>query len=436
MLHWFLTLDIIEGPVTIIVWALTLAALIVLLVRAPRRRWLRRASIAVILGAAIGVGAVMLLDLTEAFGVPLPDESMFWAGACLAGLGLAVVSLWNAKPWRRIIAVISILLVLVSTTLGVNAMFGINRTVGDLLGISTLKQADGLPAPTPDDNPEGPLYASWKAPADMPQKGEVRQLSGALQIPSTAGFVPRDASIYLPPAALVKNPPKLPVVVQMMGKPGDPNPQFVQEALDAMAAKNNGLAPIVITADQLGDPGVNPACTDSKKFGGVETYFNKDIPEFITSHLNVLHDPEYWAISGYSNGGACSFMWGAAHPDRWGSLVSISGEEYAGTEEPDTVLKDVFQGDQAAYDASKPQALLTKNGGHFSGHLAIFTAGENDPAYVAAAQRSADLARSAGFDTTQYVVPGADHVVTALQGGLPKAFEVLYPHWGLAAPPA
>ncbi|MBU4464823.1 MAG: esterase, partial [Actinobacteria bacterium] len=82
----------------------------------------------------------------------------------------------------------------------------------------------------------------------------------------------------------------------------------------------------------------------------------------------------------------------------------------------------------------KPAAWLVKNKGEFAGHVAVFTAGGNDPGYVAAAQRSADLAQAAGFAVTLAIVPGAGHVVDAIRGGLPRAFNVLYPRLGLRAP--
>ena len=434
MAHWLLTINVIDGPLPFAVWGLTIAALVVLAARRRKRRTLRRVVAVVVAGVVVGAGAVLMLNATLALGSPLPGGSAWWAGGCLAAMGLAITSLWDARTWRRVLAGVTLLLVLASTALGANAMFGIERTIGDVLDISTLEQADQLPAPQPDDDVDEPLYLHWSPPTDMPKAGEVLQLSGDYAIPSTAGFVPRDASIYLPPAALVEDPPDLPVVVHMMGKPGAPNPEFVQDALDAMAAKHSGLAPIVIVADQLGDPDQNPGCVDSTAFGGVATYFNEDIPAYIRGNLNVIEDPVYWSISGYSNGGACAFTWAAQHPELWGNLISISGEEYAGTEEPDTVLEEVFHDDAGAYEASRPAAQLTKNAGRFDGHVAVFTAGERDTLFVEQAERSAVLAEDAGFTTTAFIVPGADHVASALQGGLAKAFDVLYPHLGLAPP--
>ncbi|GAA5153141.1 alpha/beta hydrolase-fold protein [Microbacterium pseudoresistens] len=431
---WLLRIDVVDGPFPSIVWGVTALLVLVLLLRRPTSRWMLRAAIGILAGALIGVVLVTVVDATQAFGGTTPRGTVWWIAAGFAALGLAIVSLWDSRAWRKIVAIVTVILVLISTFLGVNALFGIDRTLGSLFGISSLQEADDLPGPNPSISPTGPLYASWTPPSDLPAKGQVRQLSGTHAIPSSAGFVARDASVYLPPAALVAEPPALPVVVFMMGKPGNPDPSFVQDALDGLAAKNKGLAPIVIVADQLGNPDANPACVDSKTYGGVSTYFNTDIPAFISANLPVVSDHAQWTIGGYSNGGACALVWAGKHPEIWGNIISISGEEFPGSEEQDTVLREVFGGDSASYAAAKPDAVLAAGKGRYDSHVAVFTVGENDPAYIPGARSSAKLAQAAGFTTTFQIIAGADHVVTALNGGLPFAFGVLYPRLGLSAP--
>lgn len=432
MRDWVLNLDVIEGPLAYGIWGFAALCVVVLLWRKPTLGRVLASLVGLLAGALIGVGIVLVINATQAFGGTVPRDTLWWLTGGLAAVGLSIAAFWDSRLWRKLFTLVSIVSIVVAIAFGINAAFGINRTIGDVIGVSTLDDFEPLPSPEPENAADRPLYETWNPPADMPSKGEVRQLSGEYRIVSTAGFVPREASIYLPPAALVDTPPVLPVVVHMMGKPGDPNPQFVQDALDEIAAKNKGLAPIVIVADQLGDPDVNPACVDSEAYGGVSTYFNVDIPAYIKENLPVADDPALWTISGYSNGGACAFVWAAQHPEIWGNLISISGEEFPGMEEPDHVLKQVFGGDAAAYQAARPAALLEKNAGKFSGHFAVFTAGEHDAAYVDHAEKNAALAEKAGFDTTLYIVPGADHVVTGLRGGLSFAFEALYPHIELA----
>lgn len=287
-------------------------------------------------------------------------------------------------------------------------------------------------AASPGTTPSA-LYQSWTPPSDMPANGDVVLLSGDQRIPSTAGFQPRDASVYLPPAALVQDPPALPLVVFMMGQPGDPDPEPIRTAMDALAATHNGLAPIVIIADQLGDPNSNPACVDSAAFGGVEHYFTVDIPAWARTNLHIQQDVSAWTIAGFSNGGGCALDWGLAHPDLWGNIVSIAGESHQGTEFPDEVLQDAFGGDSDAYTAAEPTAKAEANAGRFTGHVAVFAAGADDAFFGEQVQLSAQLTEQSGFQTTVFSIPAEDHT-GALAPGLLSTFGALFWHLQLAPP--
>ncbi|GAA4483163.1 alpha/beta hydrolase [Microbacterium panaciterrae] len=431
---WFYKLSVIDGPLPLTVWGLTIVGVIVLLIRRPTPAWLWRIVIALAVGIGGGVAAVAVANATAAFGPALPSACWLWVPAGFGATLLGIVSLWERGVWRKIVAVLLVILALLSTTLGVNAAFGINPTVGALLGASAQDDIHTLPTPGPTQTASGPLYKTWNPPADMPAHGTVGQLAGDKAIRSTAGFVPRSATVYLPPAAQVKNPPRLPLVVMMMGFPGSPDPTFIATALDALAAKNKGLAPIVIVADQLGSESQDPVCVDSQKYGGVSTYFNTDIPAYATKNLNVLLDHSAWTIMGYSNGGACAFTWATHHPDIWGNVIGISPDEYPGVEWRAEATRTLFDGDAAAFEANMPAAGVAAHPGAFTGHLAVFTVGGNDPGFIPGAQRNTTLAEEAGFTTTFHVVPGADHVVSALNGGIPFAMDLLYKHLGLSAP--
>lgn len=433
MLHWLLTLDISGGPAPWTVWIVTAGLLIALLVRRYTPKRARRLLIAGLVGGNLGFLSCALADVADAFGTPLPPGVSLWAAGAFAAVGLGIGSLWDSGIWRRVVAVLTILAALLSAALGINAAFGLDRTAGDLFGISTLQKAGHLAAPLKDTGAAaGPLYRSWRPPTGMPRTGEVRLLAGADRIPSTAGFAPRDASIYLPPAALVNDPPALPVVVHMMGLPGSPTPTQVKEAGDRFAAKHHGLAPIVIVADQLGSERQNPGCADSQAYGGVDTYFNADIPNWIRTHLRVMTNHADWTISGYSNGGACSFLYGAQHPEVWGAFADISGEEFPGQEDPGPVLDTVFGGDVAAFDANKPENVLLTHPSQYRGHVAVFTVGANDHVYSEPAHRGTARSQAAGFAAHFYAVPDAGHVGPALSGGLDEELRVLAPVWGLA----
>ena len=426
-------LPVIAGPVPWIVYAIAIALVVVLLTRAVTPRWMLSAVIGIAGGAIVGVGVYLLANAVDAFGSPLPLAVGLWAGAALAGVGLAIASLWHSAVWRKIVAVFAIIWFLITGVVGVNAFYGLNPTLGSIFGISA---SNPIVIPTPGPTPEpsetsaGPLYETWNPPAGMPATGQ----QGNQEIPGTvSGFQARPAGIYLPPAALVPDPPALPLVILMMGYPGNPDQSYIAAILDGFAADHRGLAPIVVVADQIGNGG-DPACADSAVFGNAETYIKTDVVNWARTNLHVLQDPEYWVIAGYSNGGGCAIKYGAEEPDVFKNILDISGEEFPGSEDPGEVIAQVYGGDDAAFEATKPVSILAANTGAYTGVTAVFTAGGNDPEYLAAAATVADAAITAGMSVTLYTVPGAGHVVDALNGGLQEGFTVLYPVLGLSAP--
>ena len=404
------------------------AVLFVVLLLHTITRWIAHAALTLGLGALLGVVLIWLItDVFNIFGIRFSTITVLWVSALCASLALAALNFRHSKLWRKITAAISLVVFVVTAGLGINADIGLNRTLGSLMGISTAKEIRLPEITSPSATPTEPLWTHRKPPSDMPDKG----LQGKKRIPATAsGFVARDAGIYLPPAAQVTNPPQLPLVIMLMGQPGNPDPADIASVLDGFAGKNKGLAPIVIVADQIG-PGQNDTgCLDTDRYGNVETYIIKDVVNYAKSQLNILQEPKYWTIAGYSNGGQCAVSLGAKHQNVFGNILSISGEEFPGAENPKATLNDLFNGNQAAYDAQKPVALLAKN--RFEDTTAVFTVGANDTPYKPAAQKLYQAATQSGMATTYHEVSNAGHLADALQGGLEKGFDVLYPRLGLS----
>ncbi len=231
------------------------------------------------------------------------------------------------------------------------------------------------------------------------------------------------------------DPPKLPLIVFMMGQPGSPDPTSLAKALDSFAQAHQGLAPIAIVADQTSQGDLDPSCADSATYGEVATYFNTLIPEWASSHLNVTADHRKWVIGGFSNGGSCALKWAGEYPQVWGALLDASGNEYPGSEHVDETTADVFGGDAAAFEAAKPTSIMAAAPpGTYAGHIAIFLWGASDGVFGPGQQRNAFAAQAAGFTTLAHPVPGAGHDGPALDGGLAFAIPVLGPALGLAAP--
>jgi enterochelin esterase-like enzyme len=428
MTHGLLTFELIDSP---LVWVLAVVGVLcaaVLLVLRPRR--IRRLLAVCVAAGAGGFAGAHLLAVLGVFDGPLPAHAAAWIGGGVGLAAMGVVGLF-LRPWpRRTVGALLVVLSLVSAAVGVNASYGLTHTPAAILGIQALDSAP-LPALSSDASDPASRYATWTPPADMPARGRQSALSGDQRIPAT-GFAARDAALYLPPAALVADPPRLPLVVFMMGQPGTPDPTSLAAALDAFAAAHRGLGPKAIVADQLGSIDADPACHDSSTYGQVSTYFNEDIPAYAARMLNVVDDPAYRTIAGYSNGGSCAFTWAAQYPQTWGNVMDISGNEYPGSEHVDQTVADVFGGDRAAFDGATPAAQLADNRGAYSGHVAVFTQGDQDTTFGPGQVANATLAQQAGFTVYADTIAGEGHVGAALDKGLAFALDKLAPRIGLA----
>lgn len=429
-----LAIDIAAAPVPLALDGLVVAALVILLVR----RWSRAALVsAAVGGAVLAIAMLALVAVANAqlwFGVQLDPGVWIWAGIVGLVTGLALGSLVRTGAARRLVAVATILAVLLAGAVGINGVFGLNRTLADLAGV-TLSHPIALPHPvrdapaSPVPTPTGPLWQTWVAPAGMPAHGTTGQVS----IPATvSGFAARPAGLYLPPAALVPHPPALPFVLMMMGQPGNPDPSFAAQVLDGYAARHHGLAPIVLVADQLGNPAHDTLCLDTARYGKVMTYLTNDVVTWARTSLHIEEDPADWVVAGYSNGGECAVSFGARDPDLWHNVLDISGEAYPGADRRAETLAQDFHGDRAAYQAQYPTTLLAQH--HYDDMFAVFTVGSNDGVYRPQAQQMTGATQAAGWSSHYIEIPNGGHVLKALLGGLDQGFALLYPRLGLSQP--
>jgi enterochelin esterase-like enzyme len=429
-----LRLDLVSGLVPVVGYLLAAGALVAVAARKPTRRRVVSAVIGAVVGAVVAVGLVWYLSASNAFGVGLDLTTTAWVVAVFAAVGLALSTLRHSAPWRKLLASVAIVSFVAAGYLGINADFGIDRTVADVAGVSTrttltVPRITPTTTPTPSLLAGGALWANWHAPAGMPATGT----QGQVVIPNTiSGFKARPAGLYLPPAALTANPPALPLVIMMMGQPGNPDPSFSAAVLDRFAAQHGGLAPIVLVADQIGNPAVDTLCLDTAKHGKSETYITQDVVGWARTHLHVLQDAAHWTVAGYSNGGECALSFAVKYPQIWGNVLDISGEEFPGSDRASATLAVDFGGNRAAYDAAKPLNELA--GKAYPDTFAIFTVGSNDGSYVTQARKVTAATSAAGWKTTYFEVPNGGHVLGALNGGLQEGYSVLYPRLGLAAP--
>ncbi|SDL67533.1 alpha/beta hydrolase-fold protein [Arthrobacter sp. ok362] len=395
------------------------------------RIWLATAAVATACGALTGAVVLFVSEvLLNVFGLPLDADTRIWVICAFAGLGLAAVNLWRSRWWRKAVAVLACLLFIATAALGINAGYGLNPTLGAMLGLSQIKHL-ALPKLFHPHQPKtgSALWRGWKPPAGMPSAGR----SGAVTIPADAsGFHARDAFLYLPPAALVDHPPALPIIVMMMGQPGGPEQsKSAVHELDALARQNHGLAPLLLTVDQLGNPYRNPVCVDSVK-GNVYTYVTTDVVNFIRKNLNVAPDRSQWAVAGYSNGGECALSFAAKRPEIFGSLLDISGELEPVNGSAENTVKTIFGGNESAFTAEKPATILKAH--TYSDELAIFTSGSRDSRYGPQSAEAAADAKAAGMTTHRFVGAGIGHRGDALGYGLKSGLPLLFQRFFLARP--
>ncbi|MCS5733066.1 alpha/beta hydrolase [Herbiconiux daphne] len=430
-----LDIGILSGPFVIAVYAAAAVTALLLLVVRPGPRWRRAhwfavAVLAAAVGAGIGLGLTWLLsDTLDLFGADLTPVTRTWIAVGFAGIGLGLASLWRAT-WRRVIAVVLAIVLFAGTTaMSVNIDFGQYPTVRSALGLSAYA-GDVLPAIATPDPATQPTIATWSAPADLPQHGAV----GEVTIPATvSGFAARQAVVYLPPAALTADPPKLPVLIMLSGQPGSPDAPLdaakLQRSLDAYAAAHQGLAPIVVSPDQLSAPDVNPMCVDSP-IGNSATYLTVDVPAWIQANLPVLPGPHYWGIGGYSQGGTCSIQLGAGHPELFGAILDASGEEYPKLGDAQTTIDEGFGGDAAAYAAAYPAAVMAAHA-PYADTFAVFGVGSDDSGYLPGVKTLYADAQAAGMTATYLEAPGSAHDATTWSYVFAKGLGLIADHWGL-----
>ena len=266
-------LSLIRGIVPQTVFGVTAVAALVLLIGlvvGKRNRAHRMHPLIVSLIVAVAAGAVGLLaawlvsDVFMAFGVSLGWPVIFTIAGGIAAVGFVIAAAVIVQGLRRVVAIILVPLILVSTALGVDSIYGEYQTIGNLVGYSPYASLSSVKV-----HESAMSVDQWRKRAqrndlpDMPQTGKVLTVT----IPNTkSNFAARPAMIYLPPAALSEMPPTLPVMELMAGQPGSPSRLIdagnIAAMMDSYAAKHDGLAPIVIAPDQNGEVSHNSLCAD------------------------------------------------------------------------------------------------------------------------------------------------------------------------------
>ena len=405
-------LSLVRGIVPWTVFGLTAIAAIILIIGLALSKSKKRGRLhplivsliaAVLAGAAGLLVAWLVSDVFMVFGVSLGWPVILTVAGGFAGLGFVLAAAVTLRGARRALAVVLVPLVLASTALGVDSIYGEYQTIGNLVGYTpypplgsvTVRKASMSVGEWRDKARKGALPS-------MPDSGRVF----AVDIPNTESkFKARKAMVYLPPAALSGRPPALPVMELLAGQPGSPGRLIdagnIAATMNAYAAEHDGLAPIVLAPDQNGSAMHNSLCADTTR-GNAETYLTKDVVNWATTTLPVAKSARMWAMGGFSQGGTCTTQLVPRHPDIYGAMLPVDGELEPTDGSVETMVRRYFAGDRKAYDGQVPVN-------------AIAATCKGDRKSVANMRTIAAAARAAGMQTTELVVPGADHDWHAVQ---------------------
>ncbi|WP_111767535.1 alpha/beta hydrolase [Nakamurella deserti] len=409
-------LSIISGWFPVLFLVLGILALVALLVDRGRSWWLRRVPIAVLAAAAVTAVAVWFTDgVWHPFADDLPPTAVVWIGLTLVALALAVVR--RGRAWVRVLAFVGVLVVGLAGAVQVNRSFGDYPTLAALLGEPLADQVDasdvlGTGTSAVSQSGDAPLTSVWTAPSGLADKGRVT----TSPIPGTvSGFQAQDAWIYLPPAYAATPRPLLPVLILLAGQPGTPRNWFdgpnLAGTMDAYAAAHQGIAPVVVVADWLGeDANANPLCVDSAAGGNDFTYLSKDVPDWIRANLQVDPRPDRWAVGGLSAGATCALQLATNAPDEFPTFLFFSGQlEPTLSDRADTV-NTLFNGDEDAFRKINPADIMKTR--TFPNTAGMFAAGASDTEYGPSTKTMSEAAKAAGMQVQYQTVPGAHDFIT------------------------
>ncbi|MGY3261252.1 alpha/beta hydrolase [Frigoribacterium sp. 2355] len=438
-MDWLLSVPLLSTTMLLAVDVVAALVAVGLLVRPrTRRTWWRWIALAVLLGAGLGALTTWWLgDVRDVLGLSPTWVDRLWVAAVVAGVAVVVVNLFRTRWWRKLVAVLAVLVFALAGGLALNRDGGVYQNPSQALGrdeVPALPPTAAAPSSAAPGSTEfdPTLWSTWKAPADVPAVGRY----GSVAIPGAVSHFPaRDAVVYLPPAALVADAPALPVMIMLSGQPAEPSSVITAGhlvgTLDAFAAKNHGLAPIVVVPDQLSADAHNPMCVDGA-LGNSATYITTDVVDYMTSHFHVATGPRAWAIGGFSQGGTCSIQFASARPDLFSTFIDVSGELGPSIGDEKTTIDQGFAGNRAAYEAAQPQAIMAAHG-PYADTAAFFAVGATDGRYGQIMTANSAAAAKAGMTVTRYVSPGSGHDWTTATNGFAHGIGRFYPRLGLSA---
>jgi enterochelin esterase-like enzyme len=434
-MNWLFNIRLITGwlPKTMLV--ITLVGILMVVALKSSKGWLKPLLKQLAWGVAgLAVGGLviwLLSDVFKVFGVSLGWKVMLTIAIGIGVITALIAAAVQSKGTRRTLAIVTAVLALLTSCIRVDSIYGEYTTLGSVFGHPQFSALD-----LNSVHKSAMTVKEWKAKAEagtlppLPDKGEVHSVA----IPSSDNrFRPRKANVYLPPAALSKNPPALPVMVVLAGQPGSPDRYFSAGQLGSMlnkyAAKHNGLAPIAVSPDQNGALIHNTLCANTSLYGDVETYLVSDVTQWVKHNLPVQKKADSWLIGGFSQGGTCATQLGPAHPDTYGHVFSAGGEIEPTAGSQDKTIEKYFDGDKAKFNHYVPVNLIRT---HTPSNQTWFSvAGQWDPKSQNNQATISAAAMKAGMRTTTVISQGTGHDWHTVQNGMLPQIDMFGEQTGL-----
>ncbi|KFI45436.1 Putative esterase [Bifidobacterium bohemicum] len=434
-MDWLFNIHLITGwlPKTMI--ALTVAGIVMVVVLKSSTGWFKPLLTQLAWGVAgLAVGGLviwLLSDVFKVFGVSLGWKVMLTIAVGIAVITALAAAAVQSRGARRVMAVITVVLALLTCLLRVDSIYGEYTTLGSVFGHTQFSPLDLSKV-----HKNTTTVEAWKAEAEkgalpiVPKKGEVHSIT----IPSSDNrFRPRTANVYLPPAALSDNPPALPVMIVLAGQPGSPDRYFTAGQLGVMlnnyAAKHQGLAPIAVSPDQNGSLTRNTLCADTPEYGNAETYLVSDVTRWVKQHLPVQHTADAWLIGGFSQGGTCATQLGPAYPHIYGHIFSAGGEIEPTVGSHEKTVDEYFDKDEAKFDRHVPIKIIKRHAPSTQTWFSI--AGQWDQKSQKNQTAISTAAMDAGMRTTTVISQGTGHDWHTVQNGMLAQIDLFGTQTGL-----
>jgi S-formylglutathione hydrolase FrmB len=435
---WLTSLSLVQGWLRDVLAAAVFVGLgVLLLVRLDRRWWIRNVPFAVVAAFALLGVAETYLDVAKPWPDALSLDVLAWVWAGFLSLTLLAVGWRRRRWWVRALACAATVGVVLGAADGVNADFGQFPTLASALQLPPPNQVSatsvlgegGAAGPAPS----GPLAhralsITWHAPRRLRNHGVVFEVP----IPGVRShFHARPAWIYLPPAYLTADRPRLPVLELIGGQPGTSRAWLdggrIEQRMDAWAHAHHGLAPVVVMPDALGSTFANPLCLNSR-LGQSDTYLAQDVPNWVTKHLHVDPDHAHWAVGGMSFGGTCALQLALAHPTLFPTLFDAAGQDEPTLGSRARTVAAAFGGNEAAFTAVDPLHELAVH--RYPRTLGIFVVGSRDAIYRPEEAVVVAAARRSGMQVISQLRPGG-HLWAVGSGALSADFSRIAARMGI-----